>query len=271
MNESEITNVSIVVKDLTVSYPTPRTGRVQALGGVSLTLKRGEVRGVAGESGSGKSTLIRSMLGILDSNSLIEHGEIEIHGVDVLRARRSELRSLRRKEIGYVGQNPLGCLHPLRSVRQQLSRRIKDSGADPAGVELIALLESLGIRSAARVLDLYPHQLSGGMAQRAITAIALAPRPSLVIADEPTSGLDLTVQRQVLDELVGGVASAGASLLIVTHDLGVVANYCNTLTVMNQGEVVEEGPVDQVLTSPRAAYTRRLIESIPRPDEVIEA
>jgi ABC-type dipeptide/oligopeptide/nickel transport system ATPase component len=261
-----LTNTSamhVQVEDLSVRYTGGATHAPLALDRVSVRVYAGESRGIAGESGSGKSTLIKSILGVLDSNAAIEQGRVEILGTSALQGRESELRKLRRREIGYVGQNPLGCLHPLRTVEQHLRRRVRDAGMAADKDVFAALLASLGIRGPKRVLDSYPHELSGGMAQRVVTAIALVVRPSIVIADEPTSGLDLTVQRQVLDEMVRGIAGTGASLLMVTHDLGVIANYCDTVTVMRNGDVVEDGAVNEVFRNPRADYTKLLLSSVP--------
>ncbi|GHH69269.1 ABC transporter ATP-binding protein [Streptosporangium violaceochromogenes] len=255
------------VSGLTTRFDTP-DGLVQAVNGVDLHVDRAEIVGVVGESGCGKSVTIRSILGLVRPPGRVVGGTAHFNGVDLLTLRGAELRRLRGKDIGFIAQNPFSALNPVMRIHRQF-RNIM-AAHDPASAGEVrdrarAALADVGIAGPGRVLDGYAHQLSGGMAQRVVIAMAMLLNPAFVIADEPTTGLDLTVQRQILDLIRGLVREHGRSMLLVTHDLGVVAQYCDRVVVMYAGKVIEHGSVRDVLTAPRHPYTQALIRAIPRP------
>jgi oligopeptide/dipeptide ABC transporter ATP-binding protein len=234
---------------------------------VSMSVAPGEFHGLVGESGSGKSTVARAVLGLTARGGSIKGGRVLLDGTDLVRLPARRLRQLRGAKVGYVGQNPFGALHPVISIGAQfeLVRRAHRGvlGRAAGRARALALLEQVGIREPESVLRGYVHQLSGGMAQRIVIALALYLEPRLIVADEPTTGLDVTVQRQILDLLTGQAQLRGMGLLLVTHDLGVVAQYCENVTVLYGGRVMEAGPVTGVLTDPRHPYTQALIAAVP--------
>ncbi len=250
------------IRDLGVDYDTVGGRWVTALGGVDLTVRAGEIHGLVGGSGSGKSSLINTVLGLAPSNARIT-GEITLDGeTDLVALDQKEFRRLRGSQIGYVGQDGPSSLHPLKTVGQHfraLFRAHRVPGSRREHLErAMGALGGVGIVDPEGTLTLYPHQLSGGMAQRVVIALATLLSPRLLLADEPTSALDLTVQRRVL-ELLEGLRTAGTSILLITHDLGVVAHYCDSVTVLHQGQVVEAGPVSEVFVSPAHEYTSDLL------------
>ncbi|MEU0302921.1 dipeptide/oligopeptide/nickel ABC transporter permease/ATP-binding protein [Streptomyces sp. NPDC006175] len=251
------------VRDLAVGYPDSTTTAKAVVHGVDLTVERGEIHGLVGESGSGKSQVALSILGILPPEAVTFRGAIEFQGEDLLAAPK-RVRAVRGRRIGYVPQEPLSNLDPAFTIGQQLTyglRAVKDVSRRDAREQLLELLDSVGIRNCARVFDLYPHQVSGGMAQRVLIAGALAGDPELIIADEPTTALDVTVQADVLDLLRNLQQERELGMVIVTHNLGVVADICDKVSVMQSGRIVECGPANDLFTSPEHEYTQMLLSS----------
>ncbi|MGD1255431.1 dipeptide ABC transporter ATP-binding protein [Mycobacterium seoulense] len=239
-------------------------GHQAALRGVDLTVLPGQTVAVVGESGSGKSTTAAAVLGLLPPGGRITAGRIVFDGTDLAGANRRTLRSIRGREIGYIPQDPMTNLNPVWKVGFQVSEALRANTSDRrtrrAAVELLA---QAGLPDPARQAGRYPHQLSGGMCQRALIAIGLAGRPRLLIADEPTSALDVTVQRQVLDHLQGLTAELGTALLLITHDLALAAERAESVVVMRAGVVVESGAAESILRDPQHEYTRRLVAAAP--------
>jgi peptide/nickel transport system ATP-binding protein len=244
------------------------------LRGVSLQIAPGEVRGLVGESGAGKSMLGRSVLGLLPANAAVTAGTISFEGRDLLAMDESERRGLLGRRIALIPQDPMTSLNPVKRVGTQIAILLRHHLAlskRDALERATELLAEVAIREPRRVLDLYPHEISGGMRQRVLIAIAFACDPALVIADEPTTALDVTVQRQVLQLVERLRRRHGAAVLFVTHDLGVVAKLCRTMSVLHAGRVLEEGETADVLVRPRHPYTRALLAATPRADRPAEA
>jgi oligopeptide/dipeptide ABC transporter ATP-binding protein len=234
--------------------------------GINLTIKAGERVAIVGESGSGKTMLGLSMLGIQPTSAKVE-GEVLINGVDMVSAPDSVARKLRGKDISMVFQEPLTSLNPVRTVASQLSESVTrhtNLNKKDAAAKVLEVLTAVGIPSPAERLKAYPHQLSGGLRQRVMIALALINNPQLVVADEPTTALDATIQAQILDLLRSGMGDA--SLMLITHDLAVAADVCNRIVVMYAGNIVEQGPVAEILSTPKHPYTRGLLAAIPRFD-----
>ncbi|KAA8970466.1 ABC transporter ATP-binding protein [Mycobacterium sp.] len=234
---------------------------VAAAHAVDLTVQRGQTVAIVGESGSGKTTTAGAILGLLPPGGRITSGRIVFDGVDLARAGRRRLRSIRGAGIGYVPQDPMTNLNPVWKVGFQIQEALHANNI--SANQAVQLLADAGLTDPATQLRRYPHQLSGGMCQRVLIAIALAGRPQLLIADEPTSALDATVQRQVLDHLQHLTANLGTAVLLITHDLALAAQRAEQLVVMHRGTVVETGPVRQVLDDPQHDYTRRLVAAAP--------
>lgn len=233
---------------------------LELLSGVSFTVGAGEVCGLIGETGSGKSLTAWSVLGLLPRTVSIAGGSIRFEGTDLVGAEVRQMERLRGSRLSLVVQNPQGSLDPMRTIGAQLANvyRVHQGGSrQQAASRARAVIASVGL--PARVFDAFPHQLSGGMAQRAVIAISLINGPRLLIADEPTTGLDVTVQAGVLDLLRAAVQETGASVLMITHDLGIVAHYCDRIAVMYAGKVVEETDVPTLFASPVHPYSRALI------------
>ncbi len=251
------------VRDLDLHYQTHR-GPVQALQGVSLQVRKGEVLGLVGESGCGKTSLARAITGEIPRNASIRSGSISWKGVDLLTLSKAEHRKRRWRDFAFVPQSSMNALNPVHRVGDQLGEVLIERGAmstrqSRARVE--ELFDQVGI-DRKRLRD-YPHQFSGGMRQRISIAMALALQPELVIADEPVTALDVIVQRQILDLIQGLQKSLQLSMIMVTHDASVVAYVCDTVVVMYAGQVVETGPVAQVLDSPLHPYTMGLTRAFP--------
>ncbi|MDQ4503551.1 ABC transporter ATP-binding protein [Sinomonas sp. ASV322] len=247
-----------------------RGGAVRALHGISFDVGETEIVGIVGESGSGKSTVVRSITRLLVPPGRVAEGSVVFDGRALLDLPERRMRELRGRDIGFVAQNPFSALNPVLRLEKQFANIAKAHGvrADAASRErAVALLEATGVNEPERVIRGYAHELSGGMAQRVVIAMALYLNPRLVIADEPTTALDLTVQRQVLDTLRKLTSGSGRSMLIVTHDLGVVAEYCDRVLVMYRGNLVEQGAVSRVFTAPEHPYTASLLRSVARPAE----
>jgi len=252
------------IKGLCVSFRTPR-GELFALRGVDLRVNAGEILGLVGESGSGKSVTLRAITQLLRANARIS-GHIVWRGQDLTVLSEAELSTIRGRQIATIFQEPMTALNPVMTIGQQIDeslnllRRFDARGRRKRALELMGLV---GIASAERRLHSYPFEFSGGMRQRAMIAIALASEPVLLLADEPTTALDVTIQDQILKLLGGLVDDLGLTLVIVTHDLGVVAETCENVCVMYAGRVVERGPVAEVFSNPRHAYTHALLRSVP--------
>lgn len=257
------------VKDLIVEFPQ-RRGILRALDGVSLCVGPGEILGLVGESGAGKSMTGSAVIGLLDPPGRITSGEVWVRGRRIDGLAEAEMRQVRGKEIGAVFQDPLTALNPLYTVGQQLIETIQTHlglSAAQARQEAIALLVETGIPAAEQRIDQYPHQFSGGMRQRVVIALALCARPQLVVADEPTTALDVSIQAQIIGLLKRVCKERGAAVLLITHDMGVIAETCDRVAVMYSGRVVEEGPVAQVIQAPRHPYTAGLMAAIPDIDQ----
>ncbi len=251
------------VRDLAIGYPDSTTTVKPVVHGVDLVVERGEIHGLVGESGSGKSQVALSILGILPPEAVILRGAVEFHGEDLLADPR-RMREVRGRRIAYVPQEPLSNLDPTFTVGQQLTyglRAVKDVSRREARQQLLELLDRVGIRNPARVFDLYPHQVSGGMAQRVLIAGALAGDPELIIADEPTTALDVTVQADVLDLLRNLQRERELGMVIVTHNFGVVADLCDRVSVMQSGRIVESRGARDLFASPEHEYTQMLLNS----------
>jgi peptide/nickel transport system ATP-binding protein len=252
------------VQDLSLTYVTEE-GPLPALRGVDLVLRSGEVLGVAGESGCGKSTLVSTVLRLQPKDARVE-GAVRVEGHDVLTMQWGALRALRWAGASIVFQGALHSLNPVHRVERQLAEPIRLHEPDLPDVEIDrrvdVLLEQVGLPTARR--RVYPHQLSGGQRQRVMIAMALACRPRLIVADEPTTALDVMVQAQVLDVLSGLVRDLGVGMLIISHDLSVLADVCDRVAVMYAGRVVECGPADQVFLDPLHPYAAALSAAFPR-------
>jgi oligopeptide/dipeptide ABC transporter ATP-binding protein len=253
---------------LSAHYVTGRGTRVvRAVDEVSLTLRAGETLGVVGESGSGKTTLALTILRLLPPAARIVSGAMRFEGEDLLAKSPAEMRRIRGKRIAMILQDPMASLNPLFTVGDQVSEPVRvhehasrRSARERAG----ALLRAVRIPAAAQRLREYPHQMSGGMRQRIVGAIAISCEPRLLIADEPTTSLDVTIQAQYLKLLRDIQREHGLALIFITHNLGIVARMCDSVAVMYAGRVIESGPVRQIFNAPAHPYTQALIESIPR-------
>jgi len=258
---------------LTVEGVRVAIGDANVLRGISLEVEPGEVRGLVGESGAGKSMLGRAVLGLLPANATVTSGHIAFEGRDLLAMREVERRSLLGRRIALIPQDPMTSLNPVKRVGTQISNLLRHHlglSKRAALSRATELLTEVAIREPERVLSLYPHEISGGMRQRVLIAMAFACDPSLVIADEPTTALDVTVQRQVLQLVERLRKRHGSAVLFITHDLGVVAKICRSVSVLHAGRVLEEGETADVLMRPRHAYTRALLAATPRADRPAE-
>jgi peptide/nickel transport system ATP-binding protein len=257
------------VNDLSVTFVRRGRRDVQAVDGVSFTVDAGETLGLVGESGSGKSVTALAIMGLLPPRGVRVTGSVSFEGRELLTLRQDDLRDLRGRDIAMVFQDPLSSLNPVvpigTQVTEVLARHRGMSGA-AARKEAVALLDLVGIPDPQRRLKEYPHQLSGGMRQRALIAMAVACKPKLLLADEPTTALDVTIQAQILELLKGLVREQGTALMLITHDLGVVAGLCDRVNVMYSGRIVEQADRRTLFVSPRHPYTTGLLGSIPRLD-----
>jgi peptide/nickel transport system ATP-binding protein len=241
-----------------------RRGDLHILDNVSLQLRAGEMHGLVGETGSGKSMTARAIVGLLPPGGRIVSGRILLGERNLVGLGEKEFRNIRGPRIAMIFQNPRTALHPLLSVRAQMGNVIKahlDLGKEQRQSRILDYLRLAGIHDPERVAHSYPHELSGGMAQRVVIATSLICEPEILIADEPTTGLDATVQRQILDELAALQEQLSLSVLMITHDLAIVAQYCDWVSVMNLGRVVEDGPMRSILKAPTADYTQRLLSA----------
>jgi oligopeptide/dipeptide ABC transporter ATP-binding protein len=260
------------VRNLQTSFRT-RDGVVRAVTGLDFHVDRGEILGLVGESGCGKSVTSLSVLRLISPPGRIESGEVLFDGKDLLRVSDREMRSLRGNRISMIFQQPTSSLNPVFNVGMQigevleLHRNMKRKAARDRAAELLRMV---GIPDPVRRLDAFPHSLSGGMAQRVMIAMALACEPELLIADEPTTALDVTIQAQILDLMRALQRETGTAIILITHDLGVVAEMCDRVAVMYAGEIVEHAPLRALFDTPQHPYTRGLIGSVPTLGQVKE-
>lgn len=252
----------LTVEDLNVDYTT-RRGTKRVVHDMNFTIGAGEMVGLVGESGSGKSAAMHAVAGLPRSVKATITGRVDLDETDLLSASTREMKKVHGPVLGFIGQNPFGCLHPILTIEKQFHLVLTTHGRSRSRAQTrelaLAALDSVGIPNPQRVLGGYAHQLSGGMAQRVVIAMATVLKPRLLIADEPTTALDPTVQIQILEVLTELRRSQNVAILIVTHDLGVVANYCQQVLVMKDGRLVEQGNVQKLFTSPDHPYTRELL------------
>ena len=254
------------VDDLRTHFLTP-AGTVRAVDGVSFTLQRGETLGVVGESGSGKTVLSRSIMGLLPKRNVVRQGAIRYQGHSISDYSEDQMRSVWGTEMGMIFQDPMTSLNPVMKIGNQITESLRyhlDMEKREARETAIALLTSVGIPEPTQRFDEYPHQLSGGMRQRVMIAVSLACGPRLLFADEPTTALDVTVQAQILDLLQAQQTERHMAIILVTHDLGVVAGRTNHIAVMYAGKVVEKAPTSVLFSEMRMPYTEALLNSIPK-------
>jgi len=257
------------VRHLRVEFPT-RRGTLLALDDVSFEIAPGEVLGVVGESGAGKSLTGASIIGLLEPPGRVAGGEIVFDGRRIDHLSHEQMRAIRGREIGAIFQDPLTSLNPLYTVGRQLVETIQTHrpvSAQEARARAIRLLQDTGIPAAEARIDHYPHQFSGGMRQRVVIALALAAEPRLIVADEPTTALDVSIQAQIIALLKRLCREHGAAVMLVTHDMGVIAETCDRVAVMYAGRIVEIGPVHDVIHAPAHPYTAGLMGSIPAMDQ----
>ena len=256
------------VKNLHTSFFT-HLGEVQAIRDVSFGLDKGEIIGIVGESGSGKSVTSLSIMGLLAYPGRVKDGEILFNGEDLLKKKKSEMRKIQGDHIAMIFQDPMTSLNPLFKIGDQITEailthhKIKKEDAKKRALEMLRLV---GIPSPEKRFHSYPHEFSGGMRQRVMIAIALACEPKLLIADEPTTALDVTIQAQILELMMELKDKLGMAIIMITHDLGIVASMCDRIAVMYAGRIVETGTCDEIFYHPKHEYTKGLLESIPRLD-----
>jgi peptide/nickel transport system ATP-binding protein len=261
------------VRGLTVRFPTS-DGVVQAVSDVSFTLSRGETLGIVGESGSGKSVSNLAIMGLLNRSRTVIAGEVDFKGRDLLTLPPDELRKIRGKEIAMVFQDPFACLHPMYRVGTQIAEAFtahSDAGKDAAWNRAVELLDHVGFTNAKSRARDYPHQFSGGMRQRAMIAMALVHNPDILICDEPTTALDVTVQAQILELIEDVKREFDIGVILVTHDLGVVAETANSVMVMYAGRIMEYGPAAEIFRQPQHPYAWGLLDSMPSIERRLDA
>jgi len=264
-----MTPALLQIEDLRVWFGT-RTGDVRAVDGVDLTIGQGEVLGLVGESGSGKSVTARSIIRLVPMPpGRYVSGRILFHGTDLVTLPERQMEELRGSRISMIFQDPMTFLNPLYTAGEQVSEAIRrHQGLDRTAArdEVIRLFKEVGIANPEMRYGAYPHQLSGGLRQRVMIAMALSSRPELLIADEPTTALDVTIQAQILEVLRDLQREYGMSILLITHDLGVVAEMCDRVAVMYAGRIVEQAPIEELFDQPEHPYSVGLMNAIPRPD-----
>ena len=256
------------IKNERLSFFTP-AGEVKVLNDVSIHLKEGEVLGIVGESGSGKSVTAYSLMGLTAHPGKLIGGTLQFNGHEIEEMGEKEMRKIRGKEISIIFQDPMTSLNPVYTIGNQITEVIRlhtDKDKKQAYARAKELLELVGINEPEKRLKQYPHELSGGMRQRVMIAIALACEPKLLIADEPTTALDVTIQAQILELMMELKDKLGMAIIMITHDLGVVASMCDRIAVMYAGRIVEYGTTDDIFYRPHHMYTKGLIRSIPRLD-----
>lgn len=254
------------IKNERLSFFTP-AGEVKALNNVSFSMKQGEVLGIVGESGSGKSVTAYSLMGLTAYPGKLIGGELRFNGHEVEKMTEKDFRKMRGEEISIIFQDPMTSLNPVYTIGNQIVEMVRlhtNKNNKEAYARAKELLELVGINEPERRLKQYPHELSGGMRQRVMIAIALACEPKLLIADEPTTALDVTIQAQILELMMELRKKLGMSIIMITHDLGVVASMCEKIAVMYAGKIVEYGTTDEIFYNPKHEYTKGLINSIPK-------
>lgn len=260
--------VLLDVKDLEVSFFTP-AGEVKAVNGISYQLKYGEVMGIVGESGSGKSVEAYSIIGLLQSPGKVIGGSVTFDGEDVLAYSKKEMQNFRGNRISMIFQNPMTCLNPVYTVGNQLVEAVichENIPRSAAKKRAMAMLELVGINNVEKRMKQYPHEFSGGMRQRVMIAMGLICNPKLLIADEPTTALDVTIQAQILELMKELRTKIDMSIIFITHNLGVVAEICDFVSVMYGGRIVEQGPINEIFYRPVHPYTKGLLKAMPRVD-----
>ena len=257
------------IRDLKIEFRRHDAEPTQAVKGIDLTLQPGESLALVGESGSGKSATALALARLLpEPPATIRAAEMKLAGHDVLSLKPAELRQIRGKEIAYIFQEPTTSLNPVLTIRTQIGEALAlhrpDVSKADRDAEIVRWLDKVGIVQPEKRLRAYPHELSGGMQQRVMIAMALCCRPKLLIADEPTTALDVTIQKQIMDLLADLRKELGMSIILITHNLSIIRSVADRLAVMFRGQIVETGPVDEILRNPQHAYTKALLSCIPR-------
>ncbi|MDD7794013.1 ABC transporter ATP-binding protein [Clostridium sp. 'White wine YQ'] len=260
------------VKDLKTSFFT-HVGEVKSVRGISFSLEKGEALGIVGESGCGKSVTMMSIMKLLQENGKITGGEVDFDGKNITKFSEKEMEKIRGNEMGMIFQDPMTSLNPVFTVGQQLTehyikhKKVSKADAEKKAIEMLGLV---GIPSPEKRMKQYPHEFSGGMRQRVMIAMALICEPKLLIADEPTTALDVTIQAQILELMKKLKDELGTSIILITHDLGVVADVCSKINVMYGGLIVETGDVREIFYNPRHPYTWGLLGSVPNPKKLLK-
>ncbi len=257
------------IRDLKIEFRRHDAEPTQAVKGIDLTLQPGESLALVGESGSGKSATALALARLLpEPPATIRAAEMKLAGHDVLSLKPAELRKIRGKEIAYIFQEPTTSLNPVLTIRTQIGEALAlhrpDVAKSDRDAEIVRWLDKVGIVQPEKRLRAYPHELSGGMQQRVMIAMALCCRPKLLIADEPTTALDVTIQKQIMDLLADLRKELGMSIILITHNLGIIRSVADRVAVMFRGQIVETGPVDEILRNPQHAYTKALLNCVPR-------
>lgn len=261
-----MSNILLDIKDLRLSFFTP-AGEVKALNGISLQMNEGDVLGIVGESGSGKSVTAYSIMGLIPFPGKIVGGTIDFNGHRINEMTEAQMRKIRGNEVSIIFQDPMTSLNPVYTIGNQIQEVIllhTDMTKKQAYERSLELLHLVGINDPKKRLKQYPHELSGGMRQRIMIAIALACEPKLLIADEPTTALDVTIQAQIIELMMELKEKINMSIIMITHDLGIVANMCEKIVVMYGGKIVERGTSDEIFYNPKHEYTKGLLRSIPK-------
>ena len=270
---SEENKYILEVKDLHTSFFTD-AGEVKAVNGISFNLEPGKTLGIVGESGSGKSVEAYSIIGLLQNPGKVVGGSITFEGQDMLSKTKNEMINFRGKEVAMIFQNPMTCLNPVYTIGNQLVEALKahdtEISKEDAAKHAMKMLEEVGINNVEKRMKQYPHELSGGMRQRVMIAMGLICHPKLLIADEPTTALDVTIQAQILELMQDLQKKLGMAIIMVTHDLGVIASMCDEIIVMYGGRVCERGTADAIFYHPAHEYTKGLLRSIPKADNMNE-
>ena len=252
------------VEDLEVIFHTP-LGKSKALRGISFEVERGQIFGIVGESGCGKSVTARTILGLVPHSGEVVNGRIFFDGQDLLQASQEQLQNIRGKRIAMIFQNPQTALNPVFTIGQQISAVMKQNRGKVTPNEISDLLHSAELPNPEEIISSYPHQLSGGMQQRAMIAMALSSEPDLLIADEPTTALDVTIQAQILELLVKLQKENELTILLITHNMGIIAETCDNVAVFYAGKVVERGTVRDIFHNAQHPYTQGLLAALPHP------
>lgn len=254
------------IKDLKTNFYI-KNNKIEAVRGVNIEIESGEILGIVGESGSGKSVLMKSVMRILPPNAQIDSGEVYFNDNNILKLSAKDMRKIKGKEIAMIFQDPMTALNPLKKIGDHIIEvlvRHKRINKRDARKMAIDVLKDVGIPMPEKRIDQYPHEFSGGMRQRVLIAMALACNPKLLIADEPTTALDVTIQAQILELLKSLKIKNNMSIILITHDLGVVASLCNRIAVMYGGLIMEEGTTEEIFYSSKHPYTKALLNSIPK-------